>query len=142
MKILLAVDGSDISTRAVKHVVALAKALASPPTVVLANVDAPLLQRVAVTMGAQGVARGDLGPSLKYKDKTVLQNLKENYAVSLILGLSAILIAGVVGVTLGVLAALRQNRPTDYGVMAVAILGGLDSIIGVVVEHRTKEPAA
>lgn len=57
MKILLAVDGSDISTRAVKHVVALAKALASPPTVVLANVDAPLLQRVAVTMGAQGVAR-------------------------------------------------------------------------------------
>ena len=47
----------DISTRAVKHVVALAKALASPPTVVLANVDVPLLQRVAVTMGAQGVAR-------------------------------------------------------------------------------------
>lgn len=57
MKILLAVDGSDISTRAVKHVVALAKALAEPPTVVLANVDVPLLQRVAVTMGAQAVAR-------------------------------------------------------------------------------------
>ncbi len=57
MKILLAVDGSDISTRAVKHVTALAKALAKPPAVVLANVDLPLLQRVAVTMGAQTVAR-------------------------------------------------------------------------------------
>jgi oligopeptide transport system permease protein len=69
------------------------------------------------------VVHGDLGPSLKYKDKTVLQILKENYAVSLILGLSAILIAGVVGVTLGVLAALRQNRGVDYGVMGLAILG-------------------
>jgi oligopeptide transport system permease protein len=71
----------------------------------------------------KGVVRGDLGPSLKYKDKTVLQILQENYAVSLTLGLSAIIIAAVAGVTLGVLAALRQNRPADYGVMAVAILG-------------------
>ena len=69
------------------------------------------------------VARGDLGPSLKYKDKSVLQIVKENYPVSLILGVSAILIASVVGVTLGVLAALRQNRGVDYWVMGVAILG-------------------
>src|SRR6185312_2902084 len=70
-----------------------------------------------------GVARGDLGPSLKYKDKSVLAILQENYPVSLRLGLSAILIATVVGVSLGVLAALRQNRAVDYGVMAVAIAG-------------------
>ena len=70
-----------------------------------------------------GVAHGDLGPSLKYKDKSVLAILKENYPVSLTLGLSAILIAGVVGVSLGVLAALRQNGSVDYGVMTVAILG-------------------
>jgi oligopeptide transport system permease protein len=70
-----------------------------------------------------GVARGDLGPSLKYKDKTVLQILKENYPVSLKLGLSAIAIAAVVGVSLGVLAALRQNAAVDHGVMALAIIG-------------------
>ena len=69
------------------------------------------------------VARGDFGPSLKYKDKSVLQILQENYKVSLTLGLSAIILASVVGVTLGVLAALRQNRMIDYGVMAVAIVG-------------------
>ncbi len=57
MKILLAVDGSDISLRAVKHVIALSKQLAKPPQVILGNVDVPLLQRVAVTLGAQGVAR-------------------------------------------------------------------------------------
>jgi oligopeptide transport system permease protein len=70
-----------------------------------------------------GVARGDLGPSLKYKDKTVLQILRENYLVSLELGGLAILVAGVVGVSLGVLAAMRQNRSVDYGVMAAAIAG-------------------
>jgi oligopeptide transport system permease protein len=69
------------------------------------------------------VTRGDFGPSLKYKDKSVLQILQENYKVSLVLGLSAIILASVVGVTLGVLAALRQNKLIDYGVMAVAIVG-------------------
>ena len=69
------------------------------------------------------VTRGDFGPSLKYKDKSVLQILQENYKVSLTLGLSAIILASVVGVTLGVLAALRQNKLIDYGVMAVAIIG-------------------
>ncbi|MDO8801320.1 oligopeptide ABC transporter permease OppB [Phenylobacterium sp.] len=71
----------------------------------------------------KGVLQGDFGPSLKYKDKTVLQILQENYKVSLILGLSAITLAGAIGVTLGVLAALRQNGWVDYGVMGVAIVG-------------------
>jgi oligopeptide transport system permease protein len=70
-----------------------------------------------------GVLRGDLGPSLKYKDKTVLAILAENYPVSLKLGLSAIVLAALVGVSLGVLAAMRQNRSLDHGVMAIAILG-------------------
>jgi oligopeptide transport system permease protein len=71
----------------------------------------------------KGVLQGDFGPSLKYKDKTVLQILQENYKVSLILGLSAITLAGAIGVTLGVLAALKQNGWVDYGVMGVAIVG-------------------
>jgi oligopeptide transport system permease protein len=70
-----------------------------------------------------GVAHGDLGPSLKYKDKTVLEILKENYPVSLKLGGAAILLAGLIGISLGVLAAMRQNRAVDYGVMTVAVLG-------------------
>jgi oligopeptide transport system permease protein len=70
-----------------------------------------------------GVAHGDLGPSLKYRDKSVLQILEENYPVSLKLGGAAILLAGLIGVSLGVLAALRQNQLADHGVMTVAILG-------------------
>lgn len=85
------------------------------------GMDKPLTQQYVDYIA--GVARGDLGPSLKYKDKSVLQILDENYGVSLTLGLSAIITASIVGVTLGVLAALRQNRGVDYGVTAVAILG-------------------
>jgi oligopeptide transport system permease protein len=85
------------------------------------GMNKPLPQQYLDYVG--GVLHGNLGPSLKYRDKTVLQILKENYPVSLRLGLSAIVIASLVGVSLGVLAALRQNRSVDYGVMTVAILG-------------------
>jgi oligopeptide transport system permease protein len=95
------------------------------------TIEANVLARYGMNrpLGAQylsylaGVARGDLGPSLKYKDKSVLDILKENYRVSLKLGGSAILLAALIGVSLGVLAAMRQNRAVDYGVMTVAILG-------------------
>ena len=70
-----------------------------------------------------GVLHGDFGPSLKYRDRTVLSILHDNYRPSLIIGAVALTLASLVGVSLGVLAALRHNRPPDYGVMAVAILG-------------------
>ncbi len=70
-----------------------------------------------------GVLHGDFGPSLKYRDKTVLQIIAENYPVSLRIGLSAFALAIALGVTLGVVAAMRQNGPADYTTMAIAILG-------------------
>jgi oligopeptide transport system permease protein len=70
-----------------------------------------------------GVARGDLGPSLKYKDKSVLQILRENAPVSLELGGLAIALAAATGVSLGVLAAARQNGGLDNLVTGVAVLG-------------------
>ncbi len=85
------------------------------------GMDRPLHEQYGAYL--VGVVQGDLGPSLKYKDKTVLQILQENYRVSLTLGLSAIILATIVGVSLGVLAALRQNQTTDYVVMTIAILG-------------------
>ncbi len=85
------------------------------------GLDKPLGQQYVNYLS--DVVRGDFGPSLKYRDKSVLQILKENYRVSLTIGGLAILLAAIIGVSLGVLAALRQNRPADYGVMSVAILG-------------------
>jgi nucleotide-binding universal stress UspA family protein len=56
MKILVAVDGSEISSRAVKHVIALARAMAKPPKILVAAVDLPMLERVAVAIGAKAAA--------------------------------------------------------------------------------------
>ena len=69
------------------------------------------------------VVRGDFGPSMKYQDKSVLQIVREGFPTSLTIGLWALIVAGSLGMTLGVIAALRQNEPADYGVSAVAILG-------------------
>lgn len=71
----------------------------------------------------KGVAVGDFGPSMKYRNKTVLEILQDNYKVSATLGVLSILLAMLVGVSLGVIAALRQNRIADYLTMGVAILG-------------------
>ena len=55
MKIVLAIDGSESSERAARHVVQLAKQLAKPPTVMLVHVDAPLLRAAAAKLGTEAV---------------------------------------------------------------------------------------
>jgi len=69
------------------------------------------------------VAHGDLGPSLKYRDKTVLDILREGAPVSAVVGFSSLLLSIFVGSALGMIAALRQNRSGDFAVMVVALVG-------------------
>jgi len=67
--------------------------------------------------------RGDFGESLKYPGTTVNAILGATLPVSATLGLLAYLLALIVGVTAGTIAALRQNSRVDYTSMAVAMLG-------------------
>jgi oligopeptide transport system permease protein len=67
--------------------------------------------------------RGDFGESLKYPGTTVNSILKTTLPVSATLGILAYLLALVVGITAGTLAALRQNTRTDYASMAIAMVG-------------------
>ena len=85
------------------------------------GLDQPLVVQYANYLG--DAVRGDFGPSLKYKDKSVAQIISESWRPSVTVGLSALIIASFVGVALGVIAALRQNKPADYATMAVAVLG-------------------
>jgi oligopeptide transport system permease protein len=85
------------------------------------GMDKPLPVQYVNYVG--GVLHGDFGPSLKYRDKSVLDIIAQNYLVSLKIGLAAFSIMVIVGVTLGVIAALRQNGPADYTVMSIAIVG-------------------
>ena len=53
MKLLLAVDGSDCSTRAARQLVKLARALRKRASVVLIHVDTPIMKSVAIRLGAE-----------------------------------------------------------------------------------------
>lgn len=70
-----------------------------------------------------GVARLDFGPSYKIKDFSVTELIAQGAPVSLRLGLSAMLLAVTVGMLLGTIAALNQNKPPDYSIMTIAMVG-------------------
>ena len=60
------------------------------------------------------IVNWDFGPSFKYKSQTVNDLINDGFPVSLALGAEAILIAVAIGVLLGVIAALNQNKWPDY----------------------------
>src|SRR5258708_6494682 len=85
------------------------------------NLDKPL--SVQYLLYLDRLAHFDLGPSFKNKDFTVTQMIAEGLPVSAKLGLSAMALAILLGVTLGVTAALQQNRWLDYSTITIAMFG-------------------
>ena len=85
------------------------------------HLDAPLHEQFVRYLAS--IARGDFGPSFQYKDYTVTELIAAGFPVSLKLGGLAMLLAVVVGVAAGSVAALRKNRLTDHVVMAVSMTG-------------------
>jgi oligopeptide transport system permease protein len=85
------------------------------------HLDEPLYQQFGRYLG--GLLQGDFGPSFQYKDYTVTELIAAGFPVSLKLGGLAMLLALVVGISIGTLAALKQNSRADYAVMAVAMTG-------------------
>lgn len=65
----------------------------------------------------KGVATLDLGPSLVVRGRDVNDIVKTHFPKSIELGLYAFLFAVVVGVPLGMIAALRHNTIVDYAAM-------------------------
>jgi oligopeptide transport system permease protein len=85
------------------------------------HLDEPLWMQFGRYIGK--LAIGDFGPSFQYKDFNVSELIWEGFQVSWKLGLSAMILAFIIGVTVGSLAALRQNSAVDYATMTVAMTG-------------------
>ncbi|HEU0198501.1 MAG TPA: oligopeptide ABC transporter permease OppB [Nevskiaceae bacterium] len=85
------------------------------------HLDEPLYEQYFHYLGQ--VAQGNFGPSYQYRDTTVNQLIAQGFPVDLTIGLIALGLALLVGIPIGVLAALRQNTALDYAPMAVAMLG-------------------
>lgn len=67
------------------------------------------------------VTRFDFGPSFQYRDRTVNDVIRQGFPVTLTYGFWSFIVAVVAGVSLGVVAAIRQNTWIDYLAVGVSI---------------------
>jgi len=86
------------------------------------DLDKPILVQYGLYM-KRVLFEFDLGPSTRYADRSVNALIKDSLKPSIILGLGALMVALLVGVTAGLLASLNHNRRLDYGPMALAMVG-------------------
>jgi oligopeptide transport system permease protein len=85
------------------------------------GLDKPWYQQYFIMIG--NVARGDFGDSVRYQGQSVNEIIRRHLPYSATIGILAYLLALAVGLTAGIVAALKQNSAFDYGSMALAMLG-------------------
>lgn len=97
------------------------------PPQVRANLDRAygLDQPVAIQYWRylRGLAHGDFGPSFKQHDFSVTELIAQGLPVSGALGITAILLAILLGIPLGIVAAIRRQTAVDYGIASLVVLG-------------------
>jgi oligopeptide transport system permease protein len=83
--------------------------------------DKPLPMQLWQYLG--NLARGDLGLSTKYPQRSVNEIIADGFPATLTLGLVALVWALLVGITAGIIGAIRQNTAWDHAAMAGAMVG-------------------
>jgi ABC-type dipeptide/oligopeptide/nickel transport system permease component len=85
------------------------------------GLDKPLWQQYTDFLSK--AVRGDLGPSYTQRSRSVADIIGDTFPVSLQLAAAAMLIATLIGIPLGILGAIRHNRPLDYLATFVSVVG-------------------
>jgi oligopeptide transport system permease protein len=85
------------------------------------GLDKPLWEQY--TSFVLNAVQGDLGISYQRQDKPVTDIILRGFKVSAVLGLLALSLALVVGVTLGVASAVHRNKAIDYASVVFASAG-------------------
>lgn len=85
------------------------------------GLDLPWYQQYGLLMS--NIIRGDFGDSLKYQGQSVNEIIWRHLPYSATIGVLGFLLAVLVGMTAGTIAALKQNSAFDYGSMSLAMLG-------------------
>lgn len=85
------------------------------------GLDRPLPEQFAIFVGK--ALQGDFGTSFIYRTRTVREIIGETFPVSLLLGTMALALAVAAGLSLGILAAVYQNRTWDYLSVTIATSG-------------------
>jgi oligopeptide transport system permease protein len=71
----------------------------------------------------RGLAHGDFGPSFKQHDFSVTELIAQGLPVSASLGITAVLLAILIGIPLGLAAAVWRQTLMDYGITGLVVLG-------------------
>lgn len=69
------------------------------------------------------LAKGDFGVSFQYKSADVKDLIVKKLKYSALLGSQALIFGTLIGIVLGMIAALKQNTVWDYGSTIIAIIG-------------------
>lgn len=85
------------------------------------GLDKPWYQQYGIMMA--NIVRLDFGDSLKYQGQSVNEIIARHLPYSATMGILAYLLALIIGLSAGIMAALKQNSAWDYGSMALAMLG-------------------
>nr|WP_321502744.1 ABC transporter permease [uncultured Dethiosulfovibrio sp.] len=85
------------------------------------GLDKPLFQQYLIYM--KNLLKGDLGESVVYAGRSVSETIVQTSPVSAAVGGLALVVGLIVGISLGIVAALYKNSWPDYLVMFIAILG-------------------
>jgi peptide/nickel transport system permease protein len=109
------------------------------------GLDQPLWRQFAAWMG--GLARFDLGLSM-WTGSPITEEIKLRFALSLQLAFMATIVATVLAIPLGIVAALRQDSWVDYVVRLFSIAGlsmpsfwlGILLILGLLIVFRWLPP--
>lgn len=84
------------------------------------NLDRPILEGYVVWLGH--LVQGNLGESLR-SGRPIGEDMGTRYGRTAQLTVAAMLLALVISLPLGILAALRRNRPVDQAISSIALLG-------------------
>jgi len=85
------------------------------------GLDKPLPEQYLQWVG--GFVQGDLGPSYRFQDRRVNDIVADGLGTTFQLGIQAFILAVLVGIPLGIFAALGHNRWPDYLSTSVSIIG-------------------
>ncbi|MFO1448043.1 MAG: ABC transporter permease subunit [Opitutaceae bacterium] len=85
------------------------------------GLDKPLWHQYVDYLGS--LLRGDFGPSFKYPNRTVNEILADKLPVSIELGALSLVVALLIGLPLGTLAAVRRNTWIDYCASSFGMMG-------------------
>ncbi len=85
------------------------------------GLDKPWYQQYGLMM--LNIVKLDFGTSLKYPDRNVNEIIADHFPYSATMGFFAYILALFLGLTAGIIAALKQNSAFDYASMALAMVG-------------------